>query len=325
MTLPAPGDVTATLELARMAEGEGYDDVWFADSGGVDALTAAAAVAVQTRRVRIGTAIVPVYTRTPAVLAASAMTLSHLAPGRFLLGLGASSHAMIEGWHGLKLEAPLTRVKETALLVRELLAGGKTNFDGQTLRSKGYALNPPAQGAVPILLAGLRGKMLEMAGEVGDGVVINLFPYEVLPRLLAHVDTGARRAGTTLAAREIVCRHQICVTHDKPAARERFRKLFAPYYATPVYNQFLAWCGYADVAETITQGWLAKDRARTAGALSDDLVERIAIIGPAEECQARVAELAKGGVTTHIVSCFSDDPQVRRDTLAAFHPGVFRP
>ncbi|MDH4248528.1 MAG: LLM class flavin-dependent oxidoreductase, partial [Deltaproteobacteria bacterium] len=219
--LPAPGAVSATLELARWAEAEGFDDVWFADSGGVDALTAAAAVAGQTRRVRLGTAIVPVYTRTPAVLAASAMTLSHLAPGRFLLGLGASSHAMIEGWHGLKLEAPLTRVKETALLVRELLAGGKTNFTGQTLRSKGYALTPPAQNPVPILLAGLRGKMLEMAGEVGDGVVINLFPYEVLPRLLAHVDTGAKRAGSSLAAREIVCRHQICVTDDKPAARER--------------------------------------------------------------------------------------------------------
>lgn len=325
-SLPQPPNPNATVQAAVWAEGEGFDDVWFADGGGQDALTLAGAVALKTSRVRIGTAVVPVYTRTPALFASTAMTLSHLAPNRFILGLGASSHAMIEGWHGMKLEKPLTRVKETTQLVRAMLAGEKSDFQGATLQSQGYRVNPPMQGHVPIYLAALREKMLEMAGEVGEGVVLNLFPVEALPVMIKHVEIGAKRAGVTLAEREVVCRHQVAVIEDekgRAAARDAFRKSFAPYYATPVYNRFLVWCGYQSVAETITEGWKAKDRARTTGALSDELVDRIAVIGTAEECRQRVLELAKTGVNTHIISPLSEDPKAREAAIQAFHPRNF--
>jgi probable F420-dependent oxidoreductase len=322
-TLPIPPDVQASLRQAEWAEREGFDDVWFSDHGGADALTLAAAVAMRTQRVRIGLAVIPVYTRTPSVLAASAMTLSHLAPGRIILGLGASSHTIVEAWGGLRLQKPLTRVKETALIVRSLLDGGKSDFAGETVSSQGYRLAPETQGHVPVYLAGLRAKMLEMAGEFGEGVVVNLFPQEALPRMLEHVAVGAARAGKTLADREIVCRHQICVTRDKAAARELFRRTFAPYFATPVYNRFLAWCGYEPAAETILAGWREKDRGKTTAALDDAIVERIAIIGSAEECQERLRALARGGITTHIVSCFSADPAEVRETYQAFTPEHF--
>ncbi|NIP71935.1 MAG: LLM class flavin-dependent oxidoreductase, partial [Gammaproteobacteria bacterium] len=112
LSLPVPPDVESTLNYARWAEHEGFDDVWFADGGSIDSLTLAAAVADRTEKLRIGTGVIPVFTRTPAVLAATAATLSHLAPGRFILGLGSSSHAMVEGWHGQRFEKPLTRVRE---------------------------------------------------------------------------------------------------------------------------------------------------------------------------------------------------------------------
>ncbi|HEX7926859.1 MAG TPA: LLM class flavin-dependent oxidoreductase [bacterium] len=324
VTLPVPPDAAATLRQAEWAEAKGYSDVWFADTGELDALTLAAAVALRTKRVRIGVAVVPAYTRTPAVLASTASTLAQVSNGRFLLGLGASSHLMIEGWHGMKLEKPLTRVKETTLIIQQALKGEQTKFEGAMLRSSGYRLANPPKQHVPIVLAGLRPNMLEMAAEVSDGVVINLFPAKALPKILEHIKIGAARAGKKMEDLEVVCRHQIFVTDNPAAARDTIRKRFAPYFATPVYNRYLAWCGYEDAAKTIDQGWKEKDRAKTAGALSDEIINEVAIIGTAEQCQAKLRAMIAGGVTTPIVACPSPDPKEFAATHEAFTPKNFK-
>jgi hypothetical protein len=154
ITLPGlSASVAETLALARRAESAGYDDLWLADAGGMDALTLAAVLAQNTSRARIGIAVVPAYTRTPAVLASTAATIAQIAPERFILGLGTSSHAIIEGWHGLHLTKPLTRMRETVTLLRQMLAGEKTRFSGETLKSHGYRQEPVA-GGVPTLSGG---------------------------------------------------------------------------------------------------------------------------------------------------------------------------
>ena len=321
LTLPDPRGVEATIELAKWAEDEGYDDLWFADSSGVDALTTAAAVAINTQRCRIGTAIIPVFSRTPAVLASTAHVLNKLSKGRFILGLGSSSQTMMENWHGQKFEKPLSRVKETTLLIKSMLSGEKSDFDGDTIQSHGYRQIPLEAGEQPVYMAALRGKMLEAAAEFSDGVILNLFPKDALPKMMEHIRIGAERAGKKLEDVEIVCRHQIIVTDDKPGARDLIRRGFAPYYATPVYNAFLAWAGYEDVAKTIAEGWAAKDRAKTTGALDDALVDDIAILGSLEECQDRIREYADGGITTHIVSCVS--PAEAQTTFEAFTASKF--
>ena len=321
LTLPDPRGVEATIELAKWAEDEGYDDLWFADSSGVDALTTAAAVAINTQRCRIGTAIIPVYSRTPAVLASTAHVLNKLSKGRFILGLGSSSQTMMENWHGQKFEKPLTRVKETTLLVKSMLSGEKSDFDGTTVHSHGYRQIPLDTDEQPVYMAALRGKMLEAAAEFSDGVILNLFPKDALPKMIEHIRIGAERAGKKLEDVEIVCRHQVIVTDDKPAARDLIRRGFAPYYATPVYNAFLAWAGYEDVAKTIAEGWAAKDRAKTTGALDDGLVDDIAILGSLEECQDRIREYGEVGITTHIISCVS--PAEAQATFDAFTASKF--
>lgn len=323
-TLPLPPSVDTTIPHAVWAEERGYDDVWFADSGTGDALTLAAGVGTATSRVRVGTAIIPVFTRTPAVFAATALALDHLCDGRFLLGLGASSETMMVGWNGVEFSKPLTRVKETTQLVRQMIGGEKTDFHGETLRSHGYRQEAIGSERVPIYIAGLRGKMLELAGEIGDGAVINLFPRRALPAIIAHVDTGARRAGVTVAEREIVCRHQVLVTDDMEAGRACFRRMFVPYYATPVYNNFLAWAGFPEVAAAIAAGWAARDRERTAAAMTDELVEEIAIIGSAEYCQDRIRELGESGINTHIIACPSFDALDMERTFESFTADRFR-
>jgi probable F420-dependent oxidoreductase len=324
ISLPVPPDVDATLKTADWAEREGIDGVWFADAGDADPLTLSAAVAARTQRVRIGVVVVPAYTRTPVVFGATLLALSHLAPGRFVLGLGASSHLMVEGWHGMPLHKPLTRVKETALILRQIQTGKKVDFDGEVLHTHGYRLPQPMKSPVPIYIGALRQNMLEMAGEVGDGVVVNLFPATALPQLLEHIAIGAARAGKRLDSLDIVCRFQVAVTDHPAAARERFRQHFAPYYATPVYNRFLAWTGFEDVARTIEAGWKAKDRARTTGALTDALVDDLAVIGSAAECRAKIAAMCRAGITTPVIHPLLTEPDALRRTFDAFTPANFK-
>jgi probable F420-dependent oxidoreductase len=318
LSLPAPtGSVTDTIAMAQQAEACGYDDVWLADAGGLDALTLSPMLLEKTESVRVGIAVVPAYTRTPAVMASTLAVINQVYPGRFVPGFGTSSHAIIEGWHGLKLEKPLTRMTETVALLRTMLAGEKTGFAGETLSSKGY-VQQPSEPKIPIYLAALRAKMIERAAEIGDGVILNLFPRSVLPRIMEHVGIGAERAGTRAEDIEIVCRHMVVVSDDKAAGRAAFRAGFVGYYATPVYNKFLAWAGYEEAAAEIRAGWAAKDRERTAAALPDELIDEIAIIGPPDECRELMRDYARGGIHTNIVSCIYPTPEILGATIDAF-------
>lgn len=319
VTLPAGPRLADSIARVRYAAAAGYDDAWFGDGGAPDALTAAAAVAPHAGEMRIGCAVTPVFTRTPAVLAATANALGQLLPGRFVMGLGSSSPTMMEGWHGRRFEKPLTRVRETAIVVRSMLAGEKSDFRLETVRSRGYR-QAPLEAPVPLYLAALRPAMCEMAAEVGDGVIFNLWPKRALPKMIGHVRAGAARAGKTADEVEVVNRYMVLVTDDKEAAFARFKRAMAPYYATSVYNRFLAWAGYEEAAAEIAEGWAAGDRRRTVGALSDELVDDIAVVGTAEECRARLRWAGETGVHTHIVAPLSDDPDEIARTFDAFTP-----
>ncbi len=325
VTLPAGPQVSDTIARVKWAEEHGYTDAWFADAGAPDALTTAAALASHTSTIRIGVAVTPVFTRTPAVLAATANTLSQLLPGRFVMGLGSSSQTMMENWHGQEFGKPLTRVKNTAIMVRSILNGEKTNFDLDGLRSHGYSQaaidNPP-----PIYIAALRAKMIEMAAEVGDGVIFNLWPQRALAKMIEHARAGAQNAGKDWQDIEIVNRAMVLVTGDKAAARDLFRAAFAPYYATPVYNAFLAWAGFEQAAQTINEGWAARDRAKTGGALTDAMVDEIAVIGSAEECRDRLIADMNAGIDTQIISPLAGASEVDiASTFEAFSAEYFSP
>jgi alkanesulfonate monooxygenase SsuD/methylene tetrahydromethanopterin reductase-like flavin-dependent oxidoreductase (luciferase family) len=205
-----------------------------------------------------------------------------------------------------------------------MLKGEKSDFDLTTLSSHGYR-QFPLQSPPPIYLAALRPNMIEMAAEVGDGVIFNLWPKRALPKMMEHVKIGAERAGKDWRGIEIVNRAMVLVTDDKAAGRNRFRAAFAPYYATPVYNSFLAWAGYADAAATITEGWAAKNREKTTAALTDALIDEIAIIGSESECRERILEDAAGGIHTHIVAPLAGaDAGETARTFAAFTPAAFK-
>lgn len=320
-SLPAPPDVRMCQRVAQRAEDLGYESLWIADVGGADPFVVAAAAAAVTGRVRIGTAVIPAYTRTPPVIAGAAASCAELAPGRFVLGIGASSENIVQNWSGVPFRRPLARVRETVTTVRGILAGERTDFDGRTLSTHGYRLlmKTPSP-AIPIHVGALMPPMLELAGEIADGVTLNMMPVEAVPRMLEHVRAGAARAGKDPASLEIVARFQVCVTDDKAAARAVLRAVFGPYFATSVYNRFVAWCGFDDEAKAILAGWQAKDRGRVAAGVTDEMLDRIGIFGSAAECRERIEAFRAAGVTTPMVSAFFPDEQVMWRTFEGLAP-----
>jgi len=322
ITLPAPFlDARGAVELARRAEEEwGYEAIWLAETNAQESFALAGAIAVETSRVEIGTAIVPAFNRTPAVLAMATGTVAQLSGGRFILGVGSSSPAIIDGWNGIDFERPLTRVRETVAVLRQAFGGQKTDFAGRTLRSSGFRLGAPPPKPQRIYLAALRAKMLALAGEIGEGLIINFQPVSAMKPILAAYAEGARRAGRDGAGDEVVSRFQVCITDDKPGARQLVRMAFGGYVASPVYNRFFEWVGFEDVARGVREAFARGDRAASAAAISDEFVDAVAIIGSAEECRERLAAYVEAGVTTPVISPLAARPDAIRATFEALAP-----
>src|SRR5438093_1860342 len=289
-SLPLPPDLEMCRRVAEHAEILGYESLWIADTGaGPDAFVVAALAAGVTRRVRLGTAVVPIYTRALSVHAAAAGSVAQLAPGRFVLGLGISSETIVDAWGGVPFRRPFARMRETVAALRQMLAGERVSFDGKTVRTRNFRLVSQPPKPVPIYVAALMPPMLELAGEIADGVILNFMPVDAVPRMLAHVRAGAERAGRDASLLEVVARFQTVVTDDVPAARAAIRQMMGPYFATSVYHRFIAWCGFPEEARAIDTAWRTKDRARNVAAVTDEVVDRLAIIGSAEPCRGRLA------------------------------------
>jgi probable F420-dependent oxidoreductase len=247
-------------------------------------------------------------------------TLAQLSRDRFVLGLGASSHAIIGDWNGIDFEAPLGHVKESVAILRQALAGERTDHAGEHFRSKGFRLTSPPGKPLRIYLAALREKMLRLAGAIGEGLIINFQPASAMPQILAAYRAGAAAAGRDATRDEVVSRFQVCLTEDRAKARGLVRLGFGAYLATPVYNAYLAWCGFPEEARAIREGFAKRDRKAVAAAIPDDLVDRIAILGTADECRAQLAEFVKAGVTTPVLAPLATSPAEAERIYATFAP-----
>ena len=313
------------VNRGKWAENQGYESIWVGDHGvRMHALTVMGALAATTQTPRLGMGILPVFTHTPANLASAMMTLQHMAPGRVVLGLGSSSKPMMENWNGIPFAKPLTRVRETVTVLRQMLAGEKVDFEGETLQTKGFRLLWPLQEPIPIMMAALRPKMLELAGELADGVILHMAPHNAIPSMLEHVRTGAERAGRKLSDLEIVLRVNTYVAQDPTQVMDEFRQVALGYFSADVYNKFFAWCGFEEEAREISEGFRTKDRARTQAAAHDRMLRQLGVLGDRETCQEQLRQFAAAGVNTLVINPASGNPSVAQETMEAFTPGNFR-
>lgn len=295
------GTIRDQAELAQWAEERGFEDVWTAEITDPDAFVVLSAVALATTRIRLGTAIIPLGVRSAPHLAAAAASVAELAPSRFALGVGVSSKAIIEDWNGVPYDRPLVRARESIEVLRMVLRGERTKYSGTQVRSNGFKLRRPPAAAPPVLLAALGPKMLELAGELADGVYLNFVPSEALPHVLDSVRAGMERAGRTEMP-EIVMGVPCAVTDDADTARQEFAHSLAFYMTAPPYQNALEWYGFEQDVTDARKAWEERDLDAVRASISQRLIDGIGAFGSAEHCKARIDEFAAAGVSAVSIS-----------------------
>ncbi len=291
LTIPIPGMELPELEdVIRRAEAAGYTDIWTGETAGPDGFTPLTLASTWTERARLGTGIVGVFQRGPALLAMEAAALAEASGGRFALGIGSSSDVIVERWNGIPFERPLTKVSETIDYLRVVLAGERG--DG------GFKLESPPSEPIPIMVAALRGKMLALAAEKADGAVTNFLPLSGVP----SVTEPLRGAG---AGFELLCRF-FCLPGPREQVEPIARRMFAAYATVPVYERFFGWLGHGDaIAETVS-AWAERDRERATAAVPWELIEETFILGEPEEMRAQLQRFIDAGVTLPILTPVTD-------------------
>ena len=297
-TLPAAEFVA----VARETEARGYHAAWTGEAAGYDAITLMATIATHTERLHVGSAVVPVQTRTPVVLGQSAATLSHLAPGRVLLGIGLSSKVIVGDWHGLAFAPSLQQIREAVQVIRMVASGERVNFEGKFYRVKNFRLAaPPPSPPVRVVLAALGPEMLELAGEIADGVVLNWIPPETVPVSIEHLEAGAKKAGRTLGNFEIASFIRTCVTDEAGAAREALARDITGYATVDAYANFFRNAGFAEEVDLVNAAWRAGDRSGAVKQVSARFLDGLGVVGPEAFCRERIAEFARAGLTQPVI------------------------
>jgi probable F420-dependent oxidoreductase len=287
LTVPLTGlGLQENEELFRRAEAAGYTDLWTGETNGPDGFTPLALAASWTTQVRLGTGVVGVMQRGRALLAQEAAAVADASGGRFALGIGASSDRIIEGWNGMPFEKPLTTMSERIDFLRTALAGERA--DG------GFKLERAPAEPVPIIVAALRGKMLRLAVEKGDGAFTNFLPLEGLPRVVDGLD-GAPEGF------ELLCRF-FCIPGEREQVEPLARFMFSSYITVPVYEAFYRWLGYGEKIDEMVEAWNAKDRQRAAEAAPWDLIEEMFIFGEPAQMKERLGAFVEGGITLPVIT-----------------------
>jgi probable F420-dependent oxidoreductase len=316
--LPAPEFIAAAHE----AEARGYHTAWLGEVAGYDAIVMSTVVATHTTRLHVANGVLPVQTRTPVVLGLATASLNHLAPGRFALGLGLSSKVIVEQWHGLSFSPALAQIREAVEIVRAVAAGERVAVEGKFYRTRNFRLtSPPPKAPVRVYLAALGPEMLELAGEIADGVLLNWIPPTAVPASIAHLETGARRAGRTLADFEIAAFVRTCVTDDIAAARDTLARDVTGYATVDVYASFFRAAGYADEVAAVGAAWTSGDRASAVKRISPRMLDGLGVVGDEAHCHARIAEFARSGLTQPVIVPFAPagaDRAALLRTLRAF-------
>jgi probable F420-dependent oxidoreductase len=289
------------VELARLAEGLGYESLWVPEGSGRDAFTQLTAHALGTRDVRLATGIVVVYPRSPAILAMTAATLDHLSGGRFVLGLGVGHRELVEPGHGIAFDRPVGRARDYVAIVRAIL-DGRPPPPTAVVPATRFALDfVPERAELPIYLAALGPQMCRLAGAVADGVLLNWATPEYAARAVAEVRRGAEQAGRDPKAVEVACYVRAAVGEDEAAVRRTLAEETVRYVALDFYRQMFDDSGFARETAAVRAA-LADGVGAAAGRVSDRMLEVIALFGPAEGWAGRLARYRSAGIDLPVVA-----------------------
>jgi probable F420-dependent oxidoreductase len=273
-------------EYVKRAEAAGYTDLWSGETAGPDGFTPLTLSAAWTERMRLGTGIVGVFQRGPALLAQEAAALADASEGRFVLGIGSSSDRIIEGWNQIPFEKPLSKVRETLEFLQVALKGERT--------STRFKLETKPAYEIPIVLAALRGKMLELAVEQADGAFTNFLPLDGLPQVVAPLADAPDDF-------ELLCRF-FCLPGTREEVEPVARYMFSTYITVPVYTEFYKWLGWGERIQPMLDAWNAGDRQKAAAEAPWEAIEQMFIFGSPAEMKERLEAFVAGGITCPILT-----------------------
>ena len=316
------------IALARRADELGYDTIWAGESWGRDVFTVLTMLACHTHRIRVGTGITTVYSRTPALIAQSIASLDMVSNGRAVLGLGTSGRAVVENWHGVEYKHPLARTREYIEIIRTALSVQRLDHDGREFKLRGFRLSfSPVQERIPVFVASLGPKNLALTGELADGWLPIWVHPDHLPSMIAEVNAGATTAGRDIAdicvAPQVLC----CATksaEETAEARSMLKAHMAFYIAGmgAYYRRLFQRYGYADECGRIQEAWSRGDRKEAASLVSEEMLDKITVYGDAEECREGLKRLRERGADMPVVAFPHGCPDSTiMHTLEALAPG----
>lgn len=298
----SPGrDLAKTLERVGLADRLGFDAVYATHIAGRDSLTVLMGYAAATERIRLGTGVVPIFSRTPATMAQTAATIDEFSGGRMVLGLGVSHRVTVENWHGAKIDKPVTQMREYLGAVRAILRGDEPP-DSERFPTKFAFMGYEARAELPIYVAALSPNMIRLAGEVADGVMLWLCcPSYIRDTVVPALREGCERAGRSAEDLDVVAAVPVALTDDDESARATFRHDLVPYASLPFYRAALESSGFGEELAAFDAGMAAGDVERAKAGLSDRMLAELAGIGTKDEVHDAVRRYQDAGVTSPCV------------------------
>lgn len=310
LTIPLGGiPLHAQRELIESLSDLGYTDVWSAESGGSDAFTPLTLAAAWNPNLRLGTAIVPAFTRGAPTIAQSAAALADAAPGRFALGIGTSSNVIVEKWNGIPFDQPYQRVRDVVRFLRVALTGQKVTERYETFQVDGFRLLLVPEVQPKLLIAALRPGMLKLAGVEADGAIINWLGADDVPTVIPYVHQGG-------PDKEIVARIFVCPTPDASLARIVARTAIAGYMTVPVYRAFHEWLGRSELLGPMWKFWAEGDRKSATASVPEEVTDALVIHGTPEAIRAHIQRYFDNGVTTAAIAMLPVPGESPVDALA---------
>jgi F420-dependent oxidoreductase-like protein len=310
------------LALAAEADRLGYDVVWVAEAYGSDAVSMLGAIAVTTDRIHLGSAVMQIPGRTPAMTAMTAATLDQISAGRFRLGLGPSGPQVSEGWHGVRFGRQLQRTREYVDVVRKALARERVEYDGETIElplpdGPGKALKltiAPVQDRIPIYIAAIGPKNVTLVGEIADGWLPVFFSPEHVSEFRPLLEEGAAKSGRSIDdGFDISPTVNVLISDDRDAARDAMRPVLALYVGgmgsreKNFYNQLVRRYGFEDAAQEVQDLYLDGKKDEAAAALPGELIDAVSLAGPPDVVRDRLAVYRDAGVGTLQISPMAFD------------------
>ncbi len=299
LVLPYWSDITKSemIEFGKLAEDLCYHSIWMPEMWGRDVISIIALLIANTEQIKFGTGIISVYSRTPALIAQTVATLDEVSGGRMMLGLGTSGRAVIEDWHGLEFDKPLKRTRETIDIIRKILNFERVNYEGEVFNLKNFKLQfKPLRSDVPIIIAALGPKNIQLTGEIADGWLPYFVPIDRMPLLVEDLEKAATDAGRDKDSVFVSPYITACVSENTELAKDLVREHIAYYIGSmgDYYKRVISDCGFESEVDEIISLFRNKDRKGAISHVSDDMLDSLSIAGDPSSVKSKLMEYRNG-------------------------------